>query len=137
MATISPISVEDGTLLVEAKDRPKARNVHHFEPEDYPDREVRSAIVAAAFNNDGASIAFLHACVGIEAHDDDGQLTLVLTCLASGDDGMRSQLAGLAGKIVVRDKKVITVSKLSKGEVWARRLKTPIDQQIAESQALN
>ncbi len=137
MATISPISVEDGTLLVEAKDRPKACNVRHFEPEDYPDREVRSAIVAAAFNNDGASIAFLHACVRIKAHDDDGQLTLVLACLASEGDAMRAQLAGLAGKIVVRDKKVITVSKMSKGEIWARMLQTPIEQQIAENQALN
>lgn len=50
---------------------------------------------------------------------------------------MRAQLAGLVGKIVVRDKKVITVSKLSKGEIWARMLQTPIKQQIAENEALN
>ena len=120
-------------IPVEAKDRPKPRNVRSFEPEDYPDRDVRAAIVEAAFNRDGTSIALLRACEATAEHDAKGQVTLVLACLASSDDDMRSHLAALAGKIVVKDGKSITI-RMSKGEIWARMLRTPFDQQLAEKE---
>lgn len=120
-------------IPVEAKDRPTPRNVRSFEPEDYPDRKVRAAIVKAAFNGDSTSVALLHKYVATPEHDAKGQVTLVLACLASSDGDMRSQLAALAGKIILKDRMPIEVKK-SKGEIWARMLRTPFDQQLAASE---
>lgn len=137
--TLAGIAEARGLLgiPIEAKDRVAARNIRQFEPADFPDRDVRHAIVEAVFNRDNASIARLWTAAATVEHDADGQVTLVLACLESHDEFMRAHAAALAGKIIASDRKPITVSKLTKGEILAQLLRTPLDQQIAANGPLN
>lgn len=71
-----------------------------FEPDDYPDPDVRQSIALMTFNDDVEAIATLRALSLTTDHDQDGRITLLLAAHGGDDADSKAALYRLAGRII-------------------------------------
>lgn len=81
-----------------------------FLPEDYPDREVRAAIVEMAFNDDTVSTAYLRSLCLKPEYDRDGRISQLVAAYQSSGDLLAS-VRLLAGHIIADEPEMFSVSR--------------------------